>query len=82
MIRQILSLLCVHFLYPHKKRTKESVWGEALTARPFDAAEIHRLFCPDLEPPSPQTPLPAAVESLTVVDFVIGTKSIFREMLL
>jgi len=40
MIIQTRSLLCVHFLYPHKKRTKESVWGEALTVKSFDTASI------------------------------------------
>ena len=50
------GMLCVHFLCPHKKRTKESGWGEALTARSFAAAVMDQLFFPNLEPPSPQTP--------------------------
>ena len=46
----------VHFLCPHKKRTKESGWGEALTAKPFVTASILFPFSPGFEPPSPQTP--------------------------
>ena len=41
---------------PHKKRTKESGWGEALTEKSFGTAEINQLFYPNFEPPSPQAP--------------------------
>ena len=51
----------VHFLCPHKKRTKESGWGEALTAKSFMTALANRRFYPNFEPPSPQTSLPAPI---------------------
>ena len=42
--------------FPHKKRTKESGWGEALTAKSFVTALANQPFYPNFEPPSPQTP--------------------------
>ena len=54
---------------PHKKRTKESGWGEALTAKSFVTAVSNHHFYPNFEPPSPQTLLPAPVGSCDVVVF-------------
>ena len=59
-----MDLWDIHFLVPPKKRTKEGGWGEALTAKSFVTAVSNHHFYPNLEPPSPQTPLPAPVEGL------------------
>ena len=42
--------------FPHKKRTKEGGWGEALTAKSFVTSCGYQHDYPAFEPPSPQTP--------------------------
>ena len=46
----------VTFLQPCKKVIKENGIGEALTAKPIEAAFIGFTHCPGFEPPSPMYP--------------------------
>ena len=43
-------------MQPCKKVTKENGIGEALTAKPIEAAFIGFTHCPGFEPPSPMYP--------------------------
>ena len=66
------GMLCVHFLCPHKKRTKESGWGRRCPQSLSILQKETGVDTPTLSRPPPD-PHPAAVESPVIVDFVDET---------
>ena len=62
------------FLVSAQETNQRRRLGEALTANPFDTANITQHLQPDFEPPSPRPPS-GPVENLVMFDFVFDTQS-------